>query len=92
MSGSCNCVMDGQNRHEVVRLFSSLVSIAGDLALAKATPAATRLAWCSKRIDDDTGTRTGDGRRIAAEHGNARAELGATERNHVLAECEVSLV
>ena len=61
------------------------------LPLAIATPlTATRLTWCSERIDNDTWTRTGNGCRIAAEHGNTRTELGATKRNHVLAGWDIS--
>lgn len=58
--------------------------------LTVATPStATRLAWCSERVDDDTGTRASDGSRVTAEHRDTRAEFGATKRDHVLTEKEI---
>ena len=58
---------------------------------AKATPA-SRLTRSTKWIDDDTRSRTSNRGRVAAKHGNPGSKLGATQRDHMLANVDGDLL
>ena len=61
--------------------------------LGSAEPApSSRPARSTKRIDDDTGSRTSHRRRVAAKHRHTRPEFGATQRDHVLADMNGDLL
>ena|ERR1700753_2030754 len=67
-------------------------ALAARCDLAEARPLVAWLTRCTKGIDNGTRTGTRDLVGIAAKHGNARSELGATEGDHVLADVDGNLL
>lgn len=50
------------------------------------------LSWSSIGVDDSTLTRSCGCGGVATEHGDTRAKLGASKRNHVLANMDGDLL